>query len=124
LGFLRVRVNGKIRELTEKISLDRYKTHDVEIVIDRIDVKEEARQRIIESVKIAMKHGKGIIMVMDQADETLRHFSRFLMCPTSGISYNEPAPNLFSFNSPYGPIKARAFVRVVSLLWAISRITF
>lgn len=101
-GFLRVRVNGKIRELTEKISLDRYKTHDVEIIIDRLDVKEENRQRIAESVKLAMKYGKGIIMVMDQQDETVRHFSRFLMCPTSGVSYNEPAPNLFSFNSPYG----------------------
>ena len=101
-GFLRVRVNGKIRELTEKISLDRYKTHDVEIVVDRIEVKEESRQRITESIKLAMKYGKGIIMVMDQQNESIRHFSRFLMCPVSGISYNEPAPNLFSFNSPYG----------------------
>lgn len=102
LGFLRVRVDGRIKEITDKIQLDRYKVHDIEIVIDRILVNAEARQRIVESVQLAMKHAKGVIMVMDADTEEVRHFSRFLMCPTSGISYDEPAPNLFSFNSPYG----------------------
>lgn len=102
LGFLRVRVDGKIREVTERISLDRYKIHDIEIVIDRIEVKEEARDRIYESLKTALKHGKDSLMVMDMGTEEVKFLSRKLMCPTSGISYNEPAPNLFSFNSPYG----------------------
>lgn len=101
-GFLRARINGEIRELTDRISLDRYKTHNVEIVIDRLEAKEDNRVRIAESLKIAMKHGKGIIMVLDVDTNETRHFSKFLMCPTSGISYDEPAPNLFSFNSPYG----------------------
>jgi excinuclease ABC subunit A len=102
LGFLRVRVDGKIREVTERISLDRYKIHDIEIVIDRIEVKEELHDRIYESLKTALKQGKDSLMVMDMETEEIRFFSRKLMCPTSGISYNEPAPNLFSFNSPYG----------------------
>jgi excinuclease ABC subunit A len=108
-GFLRVRVDGEIRELTARLQLDRYKVHDIEIVIDRIGVSAEARQRVTESVNLAMKHGKGVIMVApmethlngDSLGE-ISHFSKFLMCPTSGISYDEPAPNLFSFNSPYG----------------------
>jgi excinuclease ABC subunit A len=107
LGFLRVRVDGEIREMTGRIQLDRYKVHDIEIVIDRIHVKAEDRQRISESVQLAMKHGKGTLMVLPVTEkrgeeEKVQHFSRFLMCPTSGISYDEPAPNLFSFNSPYG----------------------
>lgn len=101
-GFLRARVDGKIIELTTRIQLDRYKTHDIEIVIDRLEGGEKFRQRISEAVQLGMKHGKGSIMVLDVDDEQVRHFSRFLMCPTSGISYEEPAPNLFSFNSPYG----------------------
>lgn len=102
LGFLRVRVDGKIKEVTEKISLDRYKIHDIEIVIDRLEVKEEYRDRIFDSLKIALRHGKDSIMVLDMETEEVNFFSRKLMCPVTGISYNEPAPNLFSFNSPYG----------------------
>lgn len=108
-GFLRVRIDGEVQEITTRMQLDRYKIHDIEIVIDRIEVKSDGRHRIAESVQLAMKHGKGIIMVLpydakkinDEYGEA-RHFSRFLMCPTSGISYDEPQPNLFSFNSPYG----------------------
>ncbi len=108
-GFLRVRVDGEVKEITDKIQLDRYKIHDIEIVIDRIEVKGDSRQRISESVQLAMKHGKGVIMALPY-DPSKRnneygkaqHFSRYLMCPTSGISYDEPQPNLFSFNSPYG----------------------
>lgn len=102
MGFLRVRVDGKIREIMERFTLDRYKIHDIEIVVDRIEVKEDNAQRINESLKTALRHGKGAMMVMDMESEETRYFSRSLMCPTTGISYPEPAPNLFSFNSPYG----------------------
>ncbi len=102
MGFLRVRVDGKIKEVTERISLDRYKIHDIEIVIDRIEINPDSESRVSEAVKTAMKHGKGSLLVLDLATDETRYFSRALMCPTSGISYNEPAPNLFSFNSPYG----------------------
>lgn len=103
MGFLRARVDGKIVEMTaSRMSLDRYKTHDIEIVIDRIEVEPDIQTRLNESVKLAMKHGKGSLMILDQDKEEPRHFSRHLMCPTSGVSYDEPAPNLFSFNSPYG----------------------
>jgi excinuclease ABC subunit A len=104
MGFLRARIDGEIKDLTAntKMQVDRYKTHDIEIVIDRLDVHAGARQRIVESVQLAMKHGKGTLLVIEQDKGDARHFSRHLMCPTSGISYDEPAPNLFSFNSPYG----------------------
>jgi len=101
-GFLRVRVDGKIKEVVERISVDRYKIHDIEIVIDRLEVNKNSESRIADSVKLAMKHGKGELMILNTETDTTRYFSRSLMCPTSGISYNEPAPNLFSFNSPYG----------------------
>ena len=101
-GFLRARIDGVLQELKVRMQLDRYKTHNIEIVIDRIEVNGEARQRIAESLKIAMKMGKNSIMVMNYDTEEVRHYSRFLMCPTSGISYEDPAPNLFSFNSPFG----------------------
>lgn len=107
LGFLRARVDGALVELTTRIQLDRYKVHDIEIVIDRIQVNSADRVRITDSVKLALKHGKGAMMVADGSStkgttKEARHFSRNLMCPTSGISYNDPAPNIFSFNSPYG----------------------
>lgn len=107
LGFLRARVDGALVELTTRIQLDRYKVHDIEIVIDRIQVNSADRVRITDSVKLALKHAKGAMMVADGSStkgttKEARHFSRNLMCPTSGISYNDPAPNIFSFNSPYG----------------------
>ncbi|HRG52909.1 MAG TPA: excinuclease ABC subunit UvrA [Bacteroidia bacterium] len=108
-GFLRVRIDGEIVELTKRIQLDRYKVHDIEIVIDRLEVNADARQRINESLQLAMKQGKGIMMVQpfevgdfDEKYGKVEFYSRHLMCPTSGISYDEPQPNLFSFNSPYG----------------------
>ncbi len=100
-GFLRARVDGKIIELTARVQLDRYKVHDIEIVIDRIQVTDD-RQRLAESIRLGMRHGKGSIMIGEADSENVRHFSRHLMCPTSGISYDDPAPNIFSFNSPYG----------------------
>ncbi len=108
-GYLRVRVDGKVHELTNKIQLDRYKVHDIEIVIDRLEVNSDSRIRISESMQLAMKQGKGIIMVQpfekgknDDEYGKVEFFSRHLMCATSAISYDEPQPNLFSFNSPYG----------------------
>ncbi len=101
-GFLYARVNGEIRELKPGMRLDRYKTHHIEIVIDKIIVNKEDRQRIAGTIRTAMNHGKNVIMITDAESGETRYFSKQLMCPTSGISYNEPAPHTFSFNSPRG----------------------
>jgi len=101
-GFTRVRVDGQMREIEFGIMVDRYKTHDIEIVIDRIEVHEDSLSRIKKSVQTAFRYGKGLLMVMDNDTEQLRYYSRLLMCPTTGLSYEDPEPNTFSFNSPYG----------------------
>lgn len=101
-GFVRVRIDGEITEIKRGLQADRYKTHDIEIVIDRISVNEDNRVRISESINTALKQGKGTMMLLNENDQRIRHFSQHLMCPSSGISYDEPAPNSFSFNSPYG----------------------
>lgn len=101
-GFIYARVNGKITELKFGLKVDRYKTHNIEIVIDKLKVTEKDRARLKESVKLAMKHGKDIMMMLDVETGETRYFSKQLMCPVTGISYNEPAPHTFSFNSPQG----------------------
>lgn len=103
-GYLKVRVDGEIQDVEPKMQLDRYKIHDVEIVIDRIVVNADDRKRLSTSIQTALKQGKGVIKVMSGSDsqEQVNHYSKYLMCPTSGISYDEPQPNSFSFNSPYG----------------------
>ncbi len=101
-GFLKVRVDGEIRELSFGMQLDRYKVHDIEIVIDTILIKDEYEKRIHQSLQTALRHGKGILMIQVINSNEVRHFSKHLMCPTSGIAYNDPEPNSFSFNSPYG----------------------
>lgn len=101
-GFLKVRIDGKIQEITLGLQLDRYKVHDIETVIDQITIRPDSKTRLAASVNLAMHHGKDMLMVYDTSDDRVRHFSRLLMCPTSGISYEEPEPNTFSFNSPYG----------------------
>jgi len=103
-GFLKVRVNGVIKDLEYGMKVDRYKTHDIEIVIDRVAVKqdEDTDKRLTESIKVAMHHGDDILMVIEQDSQEVRFYSRSLMCPTSGISYPNPEPNNFSFNSPKG----------------------
>ena len=103
-GFLKVRVNGEIRDLEFGMKVDRYKTHDIEIVIDRmaIDLEEDTDKRLSESIKTAMYHGDDVMMVIEQESQEVRFYSRNLMCPTSGISYPNPEPNNFSFNSPKG----------------------
>ncbi|GEL11260.1 excinuclease ABC subunit A [Flavobacterium glycines] len=103
-GFLKVRVNGDILDITPGMKLDRYKTHDIEIVVDRmlIDNSEDNQKRLSESINTAMHHGENVLMILDQDSQEVRYFSRNLMCPSTGISYQNPEPNLFSFNSPKG----------------------
>ncbi len=121
-GFTKMRIDGFIVDITPKMQLDRYKIHDIEIVIDRLEITKDIKPRLYQSLQTAMKQGKGTIMVVGLNEEVKTEkkysvkkttsknedlekavfFSRYLMCPTSGISYDEPAPNLFSFNSPYG----------------------
>jgi excinuclease ABC subunit A len=102
MGYSKVRIDGEIVEITKGMRLDRYKIHDIEIVVDRIQVKANDRKRLYDAITTAMKHGGKSMMIQDFETNVVRHFSRLLMCPTTGISYPEPEPNLFSFNSPYG----------------------
>ncbi|HIT82649.1 MAG TPA: excinuclease ABC subunit UvrA [Candidatus Avibacteroides faecavium] len=99
-GFAYVRIDGKVEELKYGMRLDRYKIHDIEVVIDRFTVKDE--QRLKQSVTVAMKAGDGLLMVLDAETMEVKYFSRKLMCPTTGIAYKDPAPHNFSFNSPQG----------------------
>ena len=102
IGFTKVRVNGIVQDIVKGMRLDRYKIHDIELVVDRIIANEKDRQRLKDAVQVAMKHGDASMMVLDLETNKSKFFSRSLMCPTSGISYPEPEPNLFSFNSHYG----------------------
>lgn len=101
-GFLSARIDGEIREITPGMSVDRYKIHVIEIVIDKIVVDNPDLKRLKASVATAMKNGKGVMMVKEYDGDTLKYYSRNLMCPDSGVSYNDPAPHSFSFNSPHG----------------------
>jgi len=103
-GFLRVRIDGEIQDLIPGMRVDRYKTHDIELVVDRIKVRKGEKQlkRLSDTIKTAMHYGEDSIVLIDQETENLRYFSRKLMCPSSGISYALPEPNSFSFNSPKG----------------------
>ena len=101
-GYIKVRVDGEIRELSFGMQLDRYKTHDIEIVIDRLAVHADAMERIVKSVETAFRRGKGMLMILEEGSTDVRYFSKLLMCPTTGIAYQDPEPNTFSFNSPYG----------------------
>jgi len=101
-GFLNARIDGEVTELKAAMRLDRYKNHFIEIVIDRLLVDEARDKRLHDSLQIAMKNGHGICMILDHDSQVAKYYSRQLMCPTTGISYNEPAPHNFSFNSPQG----------------------
>ena len=101
-GYLNARIDGKICEITEGMKVDRYKNHDIEIVIDKLAVSDKDNERLKNSVKVAMRAGDGLIMILDKDTDTTKHYSRHLMCPTTGMSYGDPAPNKFSFNSPQG----------------------
>ena len=101
-GFTKARVDGEIVSLSFNLQLDRYKIHDIDIVIDQFEVKDSAAQRLVNSLRLGLQHGKGTIVVLNPATGETRNLSRHLICPTSGVSYQEPEPNTFSFNSPYG----------------------
>ena len=101
-GFLHARIDGEVCELISNMKVDRYKLHYIEMVIDKLIVGEKDHKRLKASVQTAMKQGKGVMMVMDRDSGEVRYYSRQLMCPTTGLSYNEPAPHSFSFNSPQG----------------------
>ncbi|SFD24315.1 excinuclease ABC subunit A [Chitinophaga sp. CF118] len=101
-GYLKVRVNGEIIDLKERMQVDRYKIHDIELVVDRIQVLDDARTRISQSVQKALQMGKGLLFIMDNDTNKISQYSKQLMCEDTGISYEEPSPNTFSFNSPYG----------------------
>ncbi len=103
-GFVKVRVDGEVRDIVKGMKIDRYKTHEIEIVIDRLAItdSDDNDKRLSESINTAMYHGDDVLMVLDQDTQEIRYFSRNLMCPTTGISYPNPEPNNFSFNSPKG----------------------
>ncbi len=101
-GFVRVRVDGELKELVPKMQVDRYKMHDIEVVIDRLVVEADMKVRIAQSIQQSMQIGKGLIFILDHDTDKLIQYSKKLMCAETGISYEEPSPNTFSFNSPYG----------------------
>ncbi|MCL1626546.1 excinuclease ABC subunit UvrA [Bacteroides caecicola] len=101
-GYLYVRVDGEIKEIVHGMKLDRYKNHDIEVVIDKTVVTEKEEKRLKQSVETAMRQGDGLLMILDAQTESVRHYSKRLMCPVTGLSYKEPAPHNFSFNSPQG----------------------
>ncbi|MEN8928479.1 MAG: excinuclease ABC subunit UvrA, partial [Flavobacteriales bacterium] len=101
-GFIRAKVDGKIIDLIDEVKLDRYKMHDIDIVVDRLEVNAENENRLKQSLEVAFKFGKGTLSVQNFDTGDLKFFSKSLMCPTTGIAYEEPEPNFFSFNSPYG----------------------
>ncbi len=101
-GYIRARIDGEMVELHEGMKLDRYKVHNIELVIDRLEVNEESYERLLKSLQEALRQGKGTMMLYDYATGGVRHYSRHLMCPTSGVAFNDPAPHTFSFNSPQG----------------------
>ena len=101
-GYLYARVDGELMEVTEGMKVDRYKNHDIEVVIDKLAVNDKDEERLKKSLEVAMKMGEGQVMVVERGESTVKHFSKKLMCPTTGLCYRDPAPNNFSFNSPQG----------------------
>ena len=117
-GYLNIRVDGEMLEITRGMKVDRYKNHDIEVVIDKLKPGSEATDRLKKSVAIAMKQGEGLIMILDKESGAIKHFSKRLMCPTTGISYSDPAPNNFSFNSPQGACphcKGLGYINMIDL---------
>lgn len=115
-GYLYARIDGEMQELLPDMKLDRYRNHSIEVVIDRLQVQDKDDKRLVQSVAIAMKQGEGEMLVCDMDTNEVRHYSKHLMCPTSGISYHDPAPHDFSFNSPQGACprcKGLGFVHII-----------
>ena len=115
-GFLYARVDGEIRELEPGLKLDRYRNHDVEIVVDRLRVQAKDDRRLRDSVATAMTQGDGLMLVFDVDTGTVRHYSKRLMCPETGLAYHDPAPHNFSFNSPQGACPRCKGMGVVTLI--------
>ncbi len=101
-GYLYIRIDGEIKEIVRGMKTDRYKNHSIEVVIDKMKVEDVSHERLTKSIQTAMKQGDGLIMILDKDADEAKYFSKRLMCPTSGVSYKDPAPNIFSFNSPEG----------------------
>ena len=115
-GYLYVRVDGEMQEIVPDMKLDRYRNHSIEVVVDRLRIQDKDDKRLVQSVATTMKQGEGQMLVYDKDSETVRHYSKHLMCPTSGISYRDPAPHDFSFNSPQGACprcKGLGFVHII-----------
>lgn len=101
-GYLYIRVDGEIKEIERGMKVDRYKNHNIEVVVDKLKVRGKDDERLKKSVQIAMRQGDGTLMILDEHDNSIKNYSKRLMDPTTGLSYGEPAPNIFSFNSPEG----------------------
>ncbi len=117
-GFLYVRTDGEIHEIMHGMKLDRYKNHDIEVVVDKLVVSNKDDKRLLQSIATAMVQGNGLIMILDVETNTVRHYSKRLMCPVTGLSYREPAPHNFSFNSPQGACprcKGLGFVNLIDV---------
>ena len=115
-GYLYARIDGEMQEIVPDMKLDRYRNHTIEVVIDRLRVQDKDDKRLVQSVAIAMKQGEGEMLVCEMDSNKVRHYSKHLMCPTSGISYRDPAPHDFSFNSPQGACprcKGLGFVHII-----------
>ena len=115
-GYLYARIDGEMKEIVPEMKLDRYRNHSIEVVIDRLQVQDKDDKRLVQSVAIAMKQGEGEMLVCEIDTNEVRHYSKHLMCPTSGISYHDPAPHDFSFNSPQGACprcKGLGFVHII-----------
>ena len=101
-GYLYIRVDGEIKEIERGMKVDRYKNHNIEVVVDKLKVRGKDDERLKKSVQIAMRQGDGTLMILDEHDNSIKNYSKRLMDPATGLSYGEPAPNIFSFNSPEG----------------------
>ncbi len=101
-GFLTIRIDEEMQEIEPGMKLDRYKNHNIEVVVDKLKVSDDSESRLFKSIDVAMRQGDGLIMIMDKDTEEAKYYSRRLMCPTTGMAYKDPAPNIFSFNSPEG----------------------
>ena len=117
-GYLYVRVDGEVKEITHGMKVDRYKNHDIEVVVDKMAVGDKEDKRLKQSIATAMHQGDGLLMILDAQNNEIRHYSKRLMCPVTGLSYKEPAPHNFSFNSPQGACprcKGLGFVNLVDI---------
>jgi excinuclease ABC subunit A len=117
-GYLYIRIDGEIKEIIRGMKVDRYKNHNIEVVIDKLAVQTKDEERLRKSVTTAMKQGEGLVMILDKDTDEIKHFSKRLMCPTTGMAYKDPAPNCFSFNSPEGACphcKGLGFVNEIDL---------